>query len=263
MRNFLKLIFDKEKIEYFGIVPFSSCKVINQALLDRSIVGWKPQSVIMMLVPYYSGEYEGRNISLYAIAKDYHLYFKEMYNRVVPRLKELYPNANFASFADHSPIGETYAAAKAGLGIIGDKFQLINDKYGSHVFIGEIITDLVPEVYDESDVRFCEHCGLCSDKCPSSDACYSEITQKKGELSSCEEKLIRDQKCAWGCDVCRTVCPHNDNIAVTPIDFFKCDLTPNIDETMIMEMSKDEFRSRAYGWRGKSTIIRNIRLLSK
>ncbi len=263
MKTIFKLIFDDEKIEYFGIIPFSSCKIINQNLLDRSIVGWTPKSVVMMLIPYYSGEYEGRNISLYAVPKDYHLYFKEMYSRVIPKLKEAYPNANFISFADHSPIGETYAACLAGLGFIGDKFQLINEKYGSHVFIGEIITDIEFDKYDEFDIMFCEHCGQCSDKCPSSDVCFSEITQKKGELTLGEEKLIREQKCVWGCDVCRTVCPHNENIAITPIDFFKCDLTAVVDESMINEMSKEEFRSRAYGWKGKSAIIRNIRLLSR
>ena len=262
MKNLIRSIFCEEKIEYFGIIPFSSCKVINRELLKRSIVGWEPKSVILMLVPYYSGEHKERNVSLYAVPKDYHLYFKQMYERVIPKLAKSYPNYNFASFADHSPIGETYAASKAGLGIIGDKFQLINEKYGSHVFIGEIITDLEFDSYDETDVSFCEHCGICSSYCPSNSTCFSEITQKKGELNDDEKALILEQRCVWGCDVCRTVCPHNSSVALTPIDFFKSDLITNVDENMISQMSKDEFRSRAYGWRGKQTIIRNIKILN-
>jgi epoxyqueuosine reductase QueG len=263
MKNLLKQIFDEEKIEYFAFVRFSSCRIINERLMERSVCGWTPATAIMLLIPYYSGEHSARNVSLYAVARDYHLYFRQMYERVVPRLKEAFPNNNFVSFADHSPIGETYAAAIGGLGVIGDKYQLINEKYGSHVFIGEILTDYIPDSYDDNDVKFCEHCSLCNKKCPSQDVCFSEITQKKGELSASEAELIKKQKCVWGCDVCRTVCPHNSNVALTPIEFFKEDLITYVTDDMIHSMSKEEFKSRAYGWRGKQTIIRNIKILEE
>ena len=263
MKNIIQSILNTQSIEYFGVIRFSSCKVINKDLLDRTVTGWSPKSVIMVIVPYYSGEYKDRNISLYAVPKDYHLFFKQMYDAVLPQMKMNFPQNNFAAFADHSPIGETYAAALAGLGMVGDKFQLINEKYGSHVFIGEIITDLEFDSYDETEVMFCEHCGMCTKSCPSKDFCFSEITQRKGELSRKEEQMIIDQNCVWGCDVCRTVCPHNSNISITPIDFFKSDLITNVSEEMIEGMSKEEFKSRAYGWKGKKTIIRNIKVLNK
>lgn len=263
MKNIIGSILDKQSIEYFGIIPFSSCKVINKDLLDRTINTWTPQSVIMFIAPYYSGEHKERNLSLYAVPKDYHLFFKQMYAAVLPQLKMNFPDNNFTAFADHSPIGETYAASMAGLGVVGDKFQLINEKYGSHVFIGEIITDLGFDSYDESEVQFCEHCGLCSSSCPSKDYCFSEITQRKGDLAPEEEQMIIDQNCVWGCDVCRTVCPHNSNISVTPIEFFKTDLITNLSEEIVEGMTKDEFKSRAFGWKGKKTIIRNIRILNK
>lgn len=262
MKNLINDLMKKEKIEYFGIIPFEKCRVINEELLKRSIVGWTPKSVIMLAVPYYNGEYEGRNISLYAVPKDYHLYFKGLYSRLEEALSQA-SDFNFKGFADHSPIGETYAAAYAGLGVVGKKFQLINEKYGSHVFLGEIITDFVPNEYAENDIKFCKNCGMCEKACPSSDQCLSSITQKKGTLSDDEQDLIVKSGCAWGCDVCRTVCIMNKNIAKTPIEFFKTALTPTLTTELVENMSKDEFSKRAYAWRGRNTILRNLKLIEK
>lgn len=262
MKNIIKKILEKEKIEYFGIIPFEKCNVINQGLLDRSIVGWTPKSVIILIVPYYSGEHEGRNISLYAIPRDYHLYFNGLYSRLEEELKGKL-KCNCKGFSDHSPIGETYASAYAGLGVIGKKFQLINEKYGSHVFIGEIITDIDFECYDCYEIKSCIGCNKCIEACPSSDNCLSAITQKKGSLTDKEADLIVESGIYWGCDICRTVCPMNDKIFMTPITFFKTDLTPVISQELIEQMNENEFKDRAYSWRGKNMILRNLKLKPK
>jgi epoxyqueuosine reductase QueG len=185
-----------------------------------------------------------------------------MYSRVEKRLEEAFACYTFKGFSDHSPIAETYPASMAGLGVIGDMYQLINEKYGSHVFIGEIFTDLELESYDTVEPTFCTHCGACREACPSAENCLSGITQKKGELSEKEIALIRASGIVWGCDVCRTVCPLNRNVALTPIEFFRSDLTERVTEETIASMSKEEFKQRAYSWRGKNTILRNIMLLS-
>ena len=261
MRKLLNAILEKEKIEYFGIIPFDRCKVINHDLYDRSFADWKPKSVIMMLAPYYSGEYEDRNISLYAASRDYHLYFKELYERIGSVLTDAYPTRNFAMFSDHSPISEIYAAAKAGLGVVGDKFQLINEKYGSYTFIGEIFTDAEFDAYDLHEVAFCSHCGNCSEACPMEDGCLSELTQRKGELNEDEAELIRINGTAWGCDLCRTSCPMNRDACQTPIEFFRESLITHLTSEEVNAMTKAEFRERAFAWRGKATILRNLKIL--
>ncbi|MBQ4064857.1 MAG: hypothetical protein IJD10_02025, partial [Clostridia bacterium] len=76
MNTTIKSLLAEEKIEYVGIIPFSECKVIHPELLERSCADWEPKSVIMLAVPYYTGEHEGRNLSLYAVPRDYHLYFR-------------------------------------------------------------------------------------------------------------------------------------------------------------------------------------------
>lgn len=260
MKTLINKLLKEEKIEYFGILPINEVKIINESLYLRSFTDFTPKSVIMLLVPYYAGEFENRNISRYAVARDYHIYFKELYSRIEDRLRSEYPEYSFKGFADHSPIGETYAAAKCGLGVVGDLFQLINDKYGSYTFIGEIFTDAEFESYDLTDVKFCNHCGACQSACPCENGCLSDITQKKGELTSEEKKLILDSGCFWGCDICREACPMNRSSVITPIDFFKEELTPHVNIELIEKMNKDEFNSRAYSWRGKKTILRNLEL---
>ena len=136
-----KRLFAAEKIEYFGMIPFELCKVINEPLLKRR-VSFEPKTAILFLVPYYTGEHPGRNVSLYAVSKDYHIYFKELFARIESALSDFFPGYGFKGFADHAPIGETVAASRCGLGLVGERFQLINGKYGSHVFIGEILTDV-------------------------------------------------------------------------------------------------------------------------
>ena len=258
MDTVIRKLLNEEKIEYAGIIPFKECKVINQPLLDRSWQGKEPRSVIMISVPYFSGEYPERNVSLYAIARDYHLYFKELYERMIPKLSEEFPVFYFRGFSDNSPIGEIGAAAKAGLGIIGDKFQLINEKYGAYTFIGEILTDKDFDCYDLQEIKLCDHCGACSRACPVKDGCLSGMTQKKGEIDSDTAYLIRKTGIVWGCDICRTACPMNKKAAITPISFFLKNLMPQISVSDIRTMSKKEFGERAYSWRGRKTILRNL-----
>ena len=242
MRDFMK----NHSIEYYAVVPFDKCIVINESMLKRHFGEVTPKSVIVFIVPYYTGDYPERNVSLYAVSRDYHIYFKSLYESLP---------VGFKGYADSSPIAEVHIAAAAGLGIIGDNGLLINEKYGSFVFIGEIITDYEFASYDEvKPIRTCEHCGICGVACPSKDECLSGITQKKGELTEREIELIRKSGIAWGCDLCQTVCPHNSDISLTEIKFFYEDIRSVIGEDCDIE-------GRAYEWRGKKCIQRNIKLL--
>ena len=49
----------------------------------------------------------------------------------------------------------------------------------------------------------------------------------------------------------------------TPISFFSENLTPNLDKDTILNMSDEEFSLRAYSWRKRETILRNLEILSK
>ena len=221
---------------------------------------------IIIAVPYLTRQ-ENKNLSSYAVSRDYHGYFSELFSAVIPELKSIFPDATFAGFADNSPIDERHAAAVAGLGIIGENGMLITEKYSSYVFLGEIITDL-PLPANAHDIQKCSGCGRCASACPKDDCgqCLSELTQKKGELSDSEAESIIKYGSAWGCDICQVVCPHTvkaikSQTIYTNIDYFKDNCIPHLTTELLSKMSDEEFAKRAYSWRKRDTISRNLALL--
>lgn len=259
MTNYIRELLLKEKIEYSGVISIKECKIINDPLYQRTVDFAK--SVIVFLMPYYTADNVKGNISLYCVPKDYHLYFSRLRENISEMLYRKYPENRFELLSDHSPIDETTAACNCGLGIIGDNTRLINEKYGSFVFIGEIYTDAILQS-EFSEARNCEHCGICKSACPCKDSeCLSSFTQRKGELSEFEISLMKKLNTAWGCDLCQIVCPHNKNISPTPIEFFNNDKIHTLTPEILANMSKDELKERAFGWRGRKTIERNIKLL--
>ncbi|MBQ7333369.1 MAG: DUF1730 domain-containing protein, partial [Clostridia bacterium] len=117
--------FDEEKIEYFRVLPYYLCRETSPEIMARE--DFSPQSVIVFLIPYYTGF--GENISRYAVSLDYHVYIKDVSSRLIAKLSEEFPQAHFRAYGDHSPLDERHAAIAAGLGILGDNGLLINEKY--------------------------------------------------------------------------------------------------------------------------------------
>lgn len=244
----------KQKIEYIGVLAFSECNVINRRLLP-----FAPKSVVIFLAPYFTHAYENQNISHYAVMRDYHLFFNEIFCKI----ESEFPGQNLRGFSDHSPIGEIDAAAKAGLGIIGENGLLINETYGSYVFIGELFSDMAAPESAQHDIHHCPGCGACHKNCPSPDVCLSAMTQKKGVLTEDEQLLIKRGSSAWGCDICQNVCPYNRGVRETPISFFAEDHIPYLDIKTLCDMNDSEFKQRAYSWRKRDTIMRNIKILNR
>lgn len=264
MKGAVKAIFTEHLIEYCEAIPFDECSVLYERKIAS--LGFSPQTAILFAIPYYAGEFCERNLSLYAVARDYHLFFEGFSRELTEALAALFPHAHFAAFSDNSPIDEREAAAKAGLGLKGKNRLLITEKYASYVFLGEVLTDLpYHEIGTLSDftIKECEGCGACLAACPKKDMCLSALTQKKGLLTEEEEGEIRALGLAWGCDACQIVCPHTKHAEVTPIAFFKEALIPQLTAESLEAMSEDDFNSRAYAWRGRKTILRNLRLLSE
>lgn len=239
---------------------------IKEGLIDcraKSRIPQNAESVIVACFPYLLGEddYKGINISKYAVVTDYHDVALNRLNSAVEKLKELYPDEEFAAFADNSPIPEVRAACIAGLGVRGLNSLLITKKYGSYVFIGEIVTTLQLDAENHA-VNSCIKCKKCIEACPSGainengfnkSVCLSEITQKKGELTEKEKELMILCGCVWGCDICQDVCPMNKNAAATEINEFISSPIPCIEEGCTLD-------GRAYEWRGRKVIERNLSL---
>ena len=257
-------------LDCFSPIRLSDCKIIKEYLLEKAGISSNEGTAIMIAVPYMVNDGFDGNISEYAKARDYHLFFASLFNDILPDLRREFPEYSFIGFADHSPIDEINAAALAGLGIIGTNGLLITEKYSSFVFVGEIITNAIAEC-EKHKIKLCEDCGLCRSSCPTGCdklGCLSAVTQKKGELTNEEKELIVSHRSAWGCDICQKVCPHTKKAIAcgsvySPIPFFKKKRIPHITYDMIEKMSEADFKERAYSWRGKAVLLRNLKLLEQ
>ncbi|MBE6536625.1 MAG: epoxyqueuosine reductase [Ruminococcaceae bacterium] len=264
MRSEIREFFEKEKIEYYSVLDYKDAVEINPRLRERA--GVDAKSIVIFLLPYYSGETE--NLSRYAASRDYHLIIKDITSKLCSLICELYPGSISKGFGDHSPIDERGAALISGLGILGENGLIINEKYGSYVFIADVITDVPSEALGASKpvpVLKCNNCGLCKKACPTgilrgeSAECLSAITQKKGELSEEEIRLMLKFGTVWGCDICQSICPHNKEPKLTPIEFFREKRIEKLTLKELNRMDDESFSERAFAWRGKKTVERNLK----
>lgn len=250
--------------KYCSCFGFCSFDLFRDKLIECRAKSRLPQNaktVITFLFPYYLGEeaYENANVSRYAVVSDYHSVAEKYLSKIADELKENYPENEFIHFEDNSPIPEVYAALKSGLGMKGRNGLLINEKYGSWVFIGEIVTDLeIP--CEEKEIKKCPDCGRCLDACPTGvlkmekfdpDKCLSHITQKKGEIPEEYQALMKKFNCAWGCDECQTSCPYNINAEKTTLVEF-------IENAEARVTADTQIEGRAFAWRGEKVIKRNL-----
>ena len=253
-----------------GALRLSECRILRQYQLDR--LGLSPAAVVIGVLPYYTPlcDLPG-SVSAYARARDYHVLLAQIGDKVMSECSRRFPGYQFRICGDTSPIDETDAAAKAGLGIIGRNRLLITEEYSSFVFLFELLTDLCPvDIPAARQPVFCENCGACVAACPGvlggRGECLSAITQKKGDLSPDEADKMIKYGTVWGCDICQNVCPHTAaarerGTLIRGNEWFCRDVIPFPTEESIAD--KDDFSSRAYSWRGENVILRNIRLFGE
>lgn len=261
----LEAILAAEGFDQWGVCGFAGLPLLPVRSRNRLPEG--AQSVIVILIGYYIGEYPNRNLSRYALVDDYHKVFGEKLGRAVENLWNLFKTHQFIQFVDASPIPEVLAAHRAGLGDIGQNGQLLNPVYGSRCFIGEIVTDLPLPVFEGAAPRLCRGCGACRAACPTGalseagfqrDRCRSWITQKKGGLSAWEAEQVRAGGFAWGCDRCTDACPVNRGAALSRVaEFYR-----GAVDQLTVENAGALCGSKAYGWRGESVLLRNLALIS-
>lgn len=270
MLGSIRRLLAEHNIELCASLPLASCRIQRAYLLEKQ--GIKPDgdgTVFIFAVPYRARIDVSPNISAYAIPMDYHRFMNNLFDDVLPRLRKEFPDFIFAGFTDHSPIDERDAAAASGIGIIGKNGLLITEPYSSYIFIGEIITNADTGA-TAHEIQYCEDCGKCISACPykMSGNCISAVTQKKGELTDDDKAAIISCGSVWGCDICQDVCPHTlraieSGSIYTKIPYFMNALTPRLTTELVSSMSEEDFSRRAYSWRGRETILRNLCLTEK
>lgn len=238
-------------------------KRINPRLLME-----EGKTIISIAFPYY---YEGlekdNEFSIYTRGEDYHKVVSKYLKQICVFIQGLGGKAQ--AFVDSNPLPERFIAVLCGIGFIGRNNTLITEKYGSYVFLGEIITDLVIQE-DKPIVKGCKECNLCMEKCPTSaiikdsknfnsSQCVSYLTQKK-YLEDTEISLIKGK--IFGCDICQNICPHNKNIVKSVLkEFEPKDYMVEINLNELIRINngefKDKYKNHSCGWRGKNILIRN------
>jgi epoxyqueuosine reductase len=196
-------------------------------------------------------------ISRYAWSReDYHDSVLRRLKRVEAALHqappaESQPRLTTRSYVDTGPIVERVYAKYAGVGWIGKNTCIINQKKGSWLFLGVILTslELVP---DAPAPDRCGTCTRCIEACPTdallgpyqldSNKCISYLTiEKRGSIS--QDLRAAMGRHVFGCDICQDVCPWNRKApASTASEFEPRPGLVNPVLAWLAEMSAEEFR---------------------
>ena len=264
METRLARAFSENGVTAWGVCAFDAVRDRLLPCRAATRLPKEAQSVILALFPYrFPEDGAPRNLSRYAAVNDYHVAALAVMERVADALRQT--GAEAAVFCDNSPIPEVAAAATAGLGVIGENGLLLNDTFGSYVFIAEIVTDLPLPATGQHAARCCG-CGRCAAACPAKcvgaadkpTRCLSAITQKKGDLTEEEARLVKDGGLVWGCDRCQEVCPHNAAAEIAPHPCFT-EYTPWLSAA---DLDRADLRKKPYGWRGAAVVRRNLEIVT-
>lgn len=206
---------------------------------------------------------------------DYHDILRDRLNRLIEFIQtraekwQKEEEWRLAPQVDTGELIDVAVAQRAGLGFIGRNGLLITEEFGSFVYLGEIVTNIVFEP-DKPGEFGCGDCMRCVTACPTkallgdgrmnAQRCLSYQTQTKGMMPEEYRKKMRNV--IYGCDICQLVCPYNQGK-----DFhFHEEMEPKVDEIYpklkpMLSMSNKDFKQQfghlAGSWRGKKPLQRN------
>lgn len=237
-----------------------------------------PASLISIAVAYPSKMEQppksepGRNRGILARSawgRDYHYVLREAMKKLEEFIRSKVPDARIESMVDTGALNDRAVAERAGIGFRGKNSLIISPKWGSWIYLGELITN-IPFPPDTPVTEDCGECTKCLDACPTgalvgpgvlnAQRCVSFLTQTKGFLE--DEFMLKIGNRLYGCDTCQTVCPknrgkhwnHRPELLPDP-EVAKPLLLP------LLDISNREFKERfgesAAAWRGKKPIQRN------
>ena len=156
----------------------------------------------------------------------------------------------------HWAAGGTRICKICGVGWIGKNTCILNQKIGSWLFLGVILTSLELEADLPAPDR-CGSCTRCIDACPTdaliapyqldSNKCISYLTiEKRGMIP--EEMRGAMGRHVFGCDICQDVCPWNRKApAATATEFQSREGLVNPALEWLAEMTGDEFQQTFRG----------------
>ena len=160
------------------------------------------------------------------------------------------------SYVDTGPIVERVFAKYSGIGWVGKNTCLINQKMGSWLFLGVILTSFELEPERPAPDR-CGTCTRCIEACPTdaivapyqldSNRCIAYLTiEKRGSIP--EEMRSGMGRHVFGCDICQDVCPWNRKAPASTLpEFLPREGLVNPVLESLAEMSAEEFGEKFKG----------------
>ncbi len=151
---------------------------------------------------------------------DYHKVILKRLEQLDAKLQDALGPFESKCYVDTGPIVERAYARYAGVGWTGKNTCILNQKLGSWLFLGVILTSLEVPASQPAQLApdRCGSCTRCIDACPTGaltaprqmDAglCISYLTiEKRGPIPLELREGIGRQ--IFGCDICQDVCPWN------------------------------------------------------
>ena len=219
------------------------------------------RSVVVVALNYYTPhEHDARDpsvgkISRYAWGDDYHDVLGEKLRALLAWVQAESPGARGKVCVDAQPAMDKAWAARAGLGWVGKHSNLITRRYGSWVFLGELVLDLELDCDTRREEDRCGTCTLCLDSCPTGAIVEPYVVDSRRCISYATIELRGDELPAevapnlsgwlYGCDICQDVCPWNRFEQPTAEPRFE----PRAGETsaplgVVLELTPDSFAAR-------------------
>ena len=228
------------KISYIDEIRFiDSNKLTDDYIGDeRKFIGRQPTNIMpdaetIIIAAIYIGGFVTANYPEYGRMSRLVLsgYYSNIVKPLIP-IKEYLMSCGYKAIimdseSDIKSIPLKGAAVKAGLGWIGKNSLLVNNKYGSFLALGAILTNAnISEKYPIAK-NMCGNCSKCIEGCPvkaidvpqrlNRAKCLSNLLEDYNSNLDIIQKTNTDGY-FFECDICQNICPWNQKHIPTPLD---------------------------------------------
>lgn len=229
------------------------------------------RSIIAIGVPYGEGYKmpsfsENGLLSVSSHGDDYHKKVNFLLNKLAEEIK-CHIEFKYVACVDTTFLIDKEICKSAGIGSYGKNSLLINEKKGSFINLGYLLTDIETEGDTIQNKDICGNCNICVKSCPNNaifesgginpKKCVSYLTQTKNYIPLDYRENMGRQ--IYGCDMCQIVCPKNKDVLNKKVSEDYLDLVIDLEE--LLNITNKDFLNKyghmAGSWRGRNVWKRN------